>query len=109
MDFALLFPGEFATYLFRIKEPRERMHATLEYYRMYRIALFGVTMRRGGFDAFRHTEILASGAVPFFIGLDSVPNHTLAHHRKDLLRAARSLRGTHVGYLDASFDAERYL
>ena len=79
-DFALQFPGEVATYVF---DPGgEADFAVQEYFQMLRTALFAVTRVKSGFDAPRHTEILASGTVPFFVDLEAVGRHALAHHRK---------------------------
>ncbi|KAL3893627.1 MAG: hypothetical protein SGPRY_014099 [Prymnesium sp.] len=49
----------------------------LGYYSAYASALYGVTMRRGGFDCLRHYEILASGTIPFFIGTEELVRNPL--------------------------------
>ena len=103
-DFALLFPGDPATYIFD-----NSVTGILEYFRMYRLSLFGVTRIKGGFDSFRNMEILASGSVPYFIDIEAVSPNSLTHHRKDLLRRALDLPGVHLGYIAEGFNATAYL
>lgn len=58
-----------------------------EYKRGYRESYFGVTQRKAGWDCLRHYEIVASGAIPYFVNtrLDECPNGTMAHWPKRLL------------------------
>merc|ERR1712232_1513025 len=82
------------------------------YFRMYQSSMFAITTRRSGHDAFRHTEILASGTVPIMQDLDLVSKHSMAHHNKSLLKAALQLPGVSIasGRLDAnSFNVSAYL
>ena len=44
------------------------------YFDQYADALYGVTMRKAGVDCLRHYEILASGSVPYFLGMPP-PHH----------------------------------
>jgi len=46
--------------------------AEASYYRAYTRAFYAVTYLKGGWDSLRHYEILASGAVPFFLNLTQV-------------------------------------
>ena len=62
-----------------------------DYYRDYASSYFGETMRKGGWDCQRHYEIMASGAVPIFHGLDQCPTTTCTTLPKDLLFAVQGL------------------
>ncbi|MHB2168523.1 hypothetical protein [Alsobacter sp. R-9] len=63
-------------------DPRDRgtyIYDTEEaYYADYRTSLFGVTMKKAGWDCLRHYEIMANRCVPFFLNLDACPLGTMA-------------------------------
>lgn len=108
-DFALLWPGDLATYPFLggIADP---VLETMEYFHMYRSALFSITAIKSAPDAFRHTEILASGSVPIFLDLQDVPVNTMPHHNRALLSRARELPGVAPGRLSQrDFNGSAYL
>ena len=46
----------------------QRFETERAYYAQYASSLFGVTTPKAGLDCLRHYQILASGAVPFFVG-----------------------------------------
>ena len=46
---------------------------------------------RGGAEALRHYEIIASGAVPYFGDLELVPKYCLNHYPKKLQLQANNL------------------
>lgn len=101
-DFALLHPGDMSTYVFG--------DDAQEYYRNYRQSIFATTRRKGGADCARHGEILASGAVPYFVGLEQVPNNSMAHHHRPLLNRALQLPGVRQGFVVAElFDQWAWL
>lgn len=62
-----------------------------DYYRDYASSYFGDTMRKGGWDCQRHYEIMASGAVPIFLGIEQCPPQTCVSLPKDLLLAVNGL------------------
>jgi hypothetical protein len=62
-----------------------------DYYRDYASSYFGKTMQKGGWDCQRHYEIMASGAVPIFHGLEQCPPLTCTTLPKDLLFAVQGL------------------
>lgn len=62
-----------------------------DYYSDYAASYFGETMQKGGWDCQRHYEIMASGCVPVFHGLEHCPPRTCASLPKDLLFAVRGL------------------
>ena len=47
------------------------------YYSQYAKSFFAITRAKAGYDCLRHYEILASGAVPFFIGIDGLRERPL--------------------------------
>jgi len=66
------------------KEPERRAYRfgpdeEADYKRAYREAYFGITKRKAGWDCLRHYEILAAGALPFFVPEDSSEKSTSAH------------------------------
>jgi len=54
-------------------------------------------------------EILASGCVPLFLGLDGLPNNTMQIYPRHLFREALALPGLVGGRVEAGFDMNRYL
>lgn len=62
-DFSGMHPGHGGTYT---------SSNELSYYRQYASARFGLTQKKGGWDCTRHYEIIASGCVPYFVGLHLV-------------------------------------
>ena len=65
------------TRIFSICDPRDRSTYIYKdeesYYQGYQEALFGVTTKKGGWDALRHYEILANGCVPDFHNIENCP------------------------------------
>ena len=82
-EVAELVPGNQSTYKFDATKETE-------YNIMYREALFGHTMKKGGWDCLRHYEIMANGCIPIFKDLDQCPQHTMVSFPKDLVREATS-------------------
>ena len=75
-DFAPMRPGRAHTYKYETQA---------EYYKQYARALYAITAPRAGLDCLRHYEILASGAVPFFVdsaALDAAPLSMYAFPRE---------------------------
>jgi hypothetical protein len=64
-----------------------------DYYQGYAQSYFAITMRKQGWDCLRHYEILASGCIPYFLGLESCPPATLHAFPKQLVATARQLAG----------------
>lgn len=78
-------------------DPRDRSTyiyygSETEYYRQYSQSYFGVTMKKGGWDSCRHYEIMAAGAVPYFLDLEQCPEKTLFWMPKKTLLRARDLQ-----------------
>jgi len=62
-----------------------------EYYKMYEESAFGHTKKKGGWDCFRHLEILANGCLPVFENVHSIPKSIMTFYPKDLFVQASNL------------------
>lgn len=66
------------------------------YYAQYASSYYGLTMRKAGYDCLRHYEILASGSIPFHLGIrklrDQLPL-TMYLYPKALIMEAMNLPG----------------
>ena len=81
-EYGTVIPGQPETYIFKTEE---------SYYEDYQKSYYGVTMKKAGWDAMRHYEILGNYCMPYFIGLEDCPKDTLANFPKELLLEARNL------------------
>lgn len=90
-DYATCIPGQPETYIFKDEIP---------YYEDYQKSFYGVTMKKAGWDAMRHYEILGNYCMPYFIGLEDCPKNTLANLPKELLLEGREL--------SKNFDEQKY-
>lgn len=81
---APLIPGNRDTYIYGKYQEKE-------YHDMYRSSRFAQTKRKGGWDCFRHYEILMNGCIPLFEKLQNCPNLTLTTYPKDLNEEAWDL------------------
>ena len=99
-DFASLIPGDGSTYIFDDEEA---------YYKDYQRSYYAFTWKKGGWDCMRHYEILASGCIPYFVGLENCPPGTMHLFPKELVLEAMNLPGVSYGKIDHSvFDREKY-
>jgi hypothetical protein len=53
-----------------------------EYYESYSRSALAITQKKGGWDCFRHLEIMAAGCVPLFLGAEKIPTFTMVHYPK---------------------------
>jgi hypothetical protein len=90
-EFATCIPGQPETYVFNDEQP---------YYEDYQKSYYGVTMKKAGWDAMRHYEILGNYCMPYFIGLENCPEDTLYNLPKELLLEAKELSN--------NFDEQKY-
>ena len=90
-EYATCIPGQPETYIFKEEKP---------YYEDYQKSYYGVTMKKAGWDAMRHYEILGNYCMPYFIGLEDCPKDTLANLPKELLIEGRELAN--------NFDEQKY-
>ena len=72
-----LIPGKAQTYIYKDEK---------SYNQMYQNSVFALTYRKGGWDCFRHYEILMNGCIPLFLELDKCPNETLTKFPKKILK-----------------------
>lgn len=56
-----------------------------EYYNNYRIAKFGITRKKSGWDCMRHYEILGNYCIPFFENLEECPAYTMMNLPKQTI------------------------
>lgn len=61
------------------------------YYGGYAESLFGITMKKAGWDCLRHYEIMANGCIPHFLDLEGCPPNTMRFLPKDELCQAGNL------------------
>lgn len=90
-EYATCIPGQPETYVFLDEKT---------YYEDYQKSYYGVTMKKAGWDAMRHYEILGNYCLPYFINLENCPEGTLANLPKELLFEARKLAN--------NFDEQKY-
>jgi hypothetical protein len=90
-EYATCIPGQPSTYLFKEEK---------SYYEDYQKSFYGVTMKKAGWDALRHYEILGNYCMPYFVGLEDCPKNTLANLPKELLLEGRELA--------FNFDEQKY-
>ena len=100
----MIVPGESSTYVYTEEA---------EYYKDYQRSYYVITRKKGGWDCMRHYEILANGAIPYFVGIEQCDEETLPLLPKELIKEAMHLRGVlytqHQVQINLrTFDRERY-
>jgi hypothetical protein len=81
-DYGTVIPGKPETYIFKTEQ---------DYYNDYQKSMYGVTMKKAGWDAMRHYEILGNYCIPYFVGLEDCPTDTLSNMPKQLILDAKQL------------------
>lgn len=81
-EYGTVIPGQPETYIFKTEQ---------DYYNDYQKSMYGVTMKKAGWDAMRHYEILGNYCMPYFVGLEDCPTDTLSNMPKQLLLDAKQL------------------
>jgi hypothetical protein len=70
-------------------DPRDRLTYIYDqedaYYKQYAESMFGVTMKKNGWDCVRHYEIMANNCVPLFLDIEQCPEHIMTTLPKDAL------------------------
>lgn len=69
-------PRDRNTYVFKNEQ---------DYYQDYQFSKYAITMKKAGWDAMRHYEIMANGCVPLFLYIPECPRTTLYRFPKALL------------------------
>lgn len=75
-----IFPGH--KYVFEHAAP---------YYENYRKFSYALTHKKGGWDCFRHLEIMHSGAIPVMPDAHLIPSETMVHYPKAFLTEVAAL------------------
>ena len=85
-----LIPGDLNTYIYSTET---------EYYAEYQRSAFALTKIKGGWDCLRHYEIVANGAIPYFVNFEAMPPKTMANWPRELQSAANKLyERLHIKY-----------
>jgi len=80
-----------------------------EYLDEYRSSYFGITHKKGGWDCFRHLEVLYSGAIPLMHDSRIIPKFSMVHYPKTAMARTfdefitnprKPSEATRVSYLD---------
>lgn len=64
-----------------------------EYNLEYANSLYAITLKKAGWDCFRHYEIIATGAIPFFLDIELIPSSIMTTYPKSLVLKAMNLPG----------------
>jgi hypothetical protein len=83
-DFAQIIPGVKRTYIYSTED---------SFYDGYAEAYYGITMKKMGWDCFRHYEIIASGSMPFFLDYSQIPSNTIHDFPVNTMKQAMELPG----------------
>ena len=83
-DFAQIIPGVKSTYAFQEEDA---------YYNSYSEAYYGITFKKQGWDCMRHYEIIASGAIPYFVDIRRLPPKTMFDFPTELVKLAMVIPG----------------
>jgi len=59
-----------------------------EYLREYSSSRYGLTFKKGGWDVFRHLEIIFAGSIPLMPDINQTPKYTMIHYPKKGIEAA---------------------
>lgn len=76
---AHLIPGAKSTYIYETEQL---------YYQEYQSHIFGLTMKKGGWDCLRHYEIAMNGCLPLMRDIDKCPPFTMTTSPKNIFRQA---------------------
>jgi hypothetical protein len=82
--FSALIPGVPATYVYATETA---------YYDQYAASYYAFTWKKAGWDCMRHYEILAAGALPYFVDLTAAPPDVMPGFPRDLVLQAMHLPG----------------
>jgi hypothetical protein len=55
------------------------------YLQEYNMSYYGMTHKKGGWDCFRHLEILNAGAIPLMPDSSDIPQFSMVHYPKDAM------------------------
>lgn len=95
--FATVNPYDRSTYIYDNEK---------DYYEDYQRSYYAITCKKAGWDCMRHYEILANGAIPYFVDLDKAPDDTMVFLPRELILEAMHLEG--VDRETMTIDFERF-
>ena len=91
-------PRDKSTYIYDTEET---------YYKQYAESMFGVTMKKNGWDCVRHYEIMANACVPLFLGLDQCPENIMTTlPKKDLIAILKIVQDNGIEWFTSSVGQE---
>ena len=70
-----------------------------QYHLDYAKSYYGITMKKGGWDCYRHWEILASGTAPFFLQMEYMPVNTMRGFPRNITESIMSLPGVSLSFV----------
>jgi len=80
------------------------------YYGDYSESLFGITMKKAGWDCLRHYEIMANGCIPWFLNLEQCPRTTMVFlPKQELLQAKELLDSRGLSFFETTAGLEIWL
>lgn len=92
-------PRNKATYVFN-KES--------DYYQDYQFSKYALTMKKAGWDALRHYEIMGNGCIPFFMFMADCPRYTMYRFPKALLTKVIFFNDLDQKWLDNNYETLRH-
>ena len=54
-----------------------------KYLTQYETSCYALTFKKGGWDCFRHLEIMGSGCIPLMPDAGQIPKYTMTHYPKE--------------------------
>jgi len=74
------------------------------YYQQYADGLFGITMKKGGWDCMRHYEILANNSIPLFLDIEQCPSPSVMHTlpKDQLVKVIELIRANGIDWFATS-------
>ena len=90
---APLIPGVESTYIYNDEA---------SYCESYRESMFGLTWKKAGWDCLRHYEIIANGALPLFLDIERLPQHTMEPFPREMVRDILDMPGLNLGEFDSA-------
>ena len=93
-DFSAVDPADRSSYIYGIRDQSE-------YKRNMAHSRFSYTRKKAGWDAQRHFEIMATGTVPYFEAIDSVPERVIPFMPKEILTAAKKFADSSASTFDS--------
>ena len=61
---------------------RYSFNSESDYYQQYADSKVALTMKKGGWDCYRHLEIMANNCTPLFLDARNIPKFTMVHYPK---------------------------